>query len=507
MIISFFDFIRTVISRLQSGALSCPDSTLPIVYENHSSSPSLPSVVPIGAPWQQVFLLARRQKKIYVELNFSGCLEMEVLPYHNLLFISAALLFRFNDIVLNMRTLAVYYLHWRCGEVWNGGCQPSLQYAFCIHWRTDSVVSIVCGDLALRMDPAILDRSCLDGVVPCTYELAVRDENPCTKELQRFVCNVVSCHRWSPFGFKCGINYQPPMEEFGSPAGVIGNPMGFASNVGLDIKDFLSVTSKGILLPYWTHYRFGTRDHSLLSNTVYAISDAATQGKPVKLHTRLAALRLDLDEEMIVSFSDFIRTVISRFSTTPWMLRNGGIWFRNTFASVIGMAPGTPSLLSNTVYAISDAATHGNSVKLHARFKIPSKDFHWGFVYLYVVFDEDYCSANDLIPISLKEDYFSPSIMKEQLRLAALCLDLDEEMIVSFFDFIKNCDFKVIEWSLIMPRFHIAHCLWYGFCKRKLYMFRIITIMNKIEAKSCPKCLHVPRKSQQQSITAFSISD
>ncbi|KAF8413973.1 hypothetical protein HHK36_001971 [Tetracentron sinense] len=232
----------------KSGALSCPDSTLPIVYENHSSSPSLPSVVPIGAPWQQVFLLARRQKKIYVELNFSGCLEMEVLPYHNLLFISAALLFRFNDIVLNMRTLAVYYLHWRCGEVWNGGCQPSLQYAFCIHWRTDSVVSIVCGDLALRMDPAILDRSCLDGVVPCTYELAVRDENPCTKELQRFVCNVVSCHRWSPFGFKCGINYQPPMEEFGSPAGVIGNPMGFASNVGLDIKDFLSVTSKGILL-------------------------------------------------------------------------------------------------------------------------------------------------------------------------------------------------------------------------------------------------------------------
>ncbi|KAF8413974.1 hypothetical protein HHK36_001972 [Tetracentron sinense] len=43
-------------------------STLPIVDENHSSSPSLPSVVPIGAPWQQVFLLARRQKKIYVEV-------------------------------------------------------------------------------------------------------------------------------------------------------------------------------------------------------------------------------------------------------------------------------------------------------------------------------------------------------------------------------------------------------------------------------------------------------
>lgn len=36
-------------------------------FENNSS-PSVPSVVPIGAPWQQIFLLARRQKKIYVEL-------------------------------------------------------------------------------------------------------------------------------------------------------------------------------------------------------------------------------------------------------------------------------------------------------------------------------------------------------------------------------------------------------------------------------------------------------
>lgn len=28
----------------------------------------LPSIVPIGAPWQQIYLLARRQKKIYVEM-------------------------------------------------------------------------------------------------------------------------------------------------------------------------------------------------------------------------------------------------------------------------------------------------------------------------------------------------------------------------------------------------------------------------------------------------------
>lgn len=28
----------------------------------------LPSVVPVGAPWQQIHLLARKQKKVYIEL-------------------------------------------------------------------------------------------------------------------------------------------------------------------------------------------------------------------------------------------------------------------------------------------------------------------------------------------------------------------------------------------------------------------------------------------------------
>lgn len=43
-------------------------SNIPIVTGNHKSSSFLPSVVPIGAPWQQIYLLARTQKKIYVEL-------------------------------------------------------------------------------------------------------------------------------------------------------------------------------------------------------------------------------------------------------------------------------------------------------------------------------------------------------------------------------------------------------------------------------------------------------
>lgn len=41
---------------------------VPVFNENNRGSLSLPSVVPIGAPWQQIYLLARRQKKIYVEV-------------------------------------------------------------------------------------------------------------------------------------------------------------------------------------------------------------------------------------------------------------------------------------------------------------------------------------------------------------------------------------------------------------------------------------------------------
>ncbi|KAL6005778.1 hypothetical protein ACLOJK_032032 [Asimina triloba] len=70
---------------------------------------------------------------------------------------------------------------------------------------------------------------------------------------------------------------KPDVQLFGS-AGVIGNPMGFARNVGLGIRDFLSVPAKGIFQSpsgLLTGMVQGTK--SLLSNTVYAVSNAATQ--------------------------------------------------------------------------------------------------------------------------------------------------------------------------------------------------------------------------------------
>lgn len=92
LILSLFGFIKNVSSRFQSRVFSLSDPflgshikdtglmdsyatvnqlhlmTVPVFNESHKPRLSLPSIVPIGAPWQQIYLLARRQKKIYVEV-------------------------------------------------------------------------------------------------------------------------------------------------------------------------------------------------------------------------------------------------------------------------------------------------------------------------------------------------------------------------------------------------------------------------------------------------------
>lgn len=96
LILSLFGFIKNVSSRFQSRVLPLSDPfmrshvndtglmdsdatdnqlhlmSVPAFNESHKPRLSLPSIVPIGAPWQQIYLLARRQKKIYVEV-FDFC--------------------------------------------------------------------------------------------------------------------------------------------------------------------------------------------------------------------------------------------------------------------------------------------------------------------------------------------------------------------------------------------------------------------------------------------------
>ncbi|KAF8412688.1 hypothetical protein HHK36_000656 [Tetracentron sinense] len=119
----------------------------------------------------------------------------------------------------------------------------------------------------------------------------------------RMAAVLVSSFQLPQFNRK--ILFPPVAKEFGS-VGVIGNPMGFVRNVGIDLKDFLAVTAKGTT--------------SLLSNTIYATSDAAAQGNPTGF-----AKNVEID------IKDFLSVT----------------------------AKGTTSLLSSTVYAISDAAAQG----------------------------------------------------------------------------------------------------------------------------------------------------
>lgn len=55
-------------SPLEGSLPSQPDLRRSMANEDLGNCLSLPSVIPIGAPWQQICHLARRQKKIYVEL-------------------------------------------------------------------------------------------------------------------------------------------------------------------------------------------------------------------------------------------------------------------------------------------------------------------------------------------------------------------------------------------------------------------------------------------------------
>lgn len=102
VILSLFDFYKTISSRFDSSILPDRVSTLrlssdfglvevsstytqahevvkangdqlyasniPKLIDNRKNSSLFPSVLPIGAPWQHIYLLARKQKKIYVEL-------------------------------------------------------------------------------------------------------------------------------------------------------------------------------------------------------------------------------------------------------------------------------------------------------------------------------------------------------------------------------------------------------------------------------------------------------
>ncbi|XP_058197048.1 uncharacterized protein LOC131313017 isoform X3 [Rhododendron vialii] len=247
VILGLFDFFRTVSSRSHVGLLTFGHSTshpvtsdLGFINESPScteahvqpkgapsnptngtqtlqnciSCPLLPSVVPIGAPWQQIFLLARRQKKVYVEM-------FDVAPIRLTLSFSSTPWTLRNGVLTSGESL-IHRGLMALADV--EGAQIYLRQLFIAH-HIASWESI--------------------------QEIIIRHY---TRQLLHETYKV-----------------------FGS-AGVIGNPLGFARSVGLGIKDFLSVPARSVFQSpagLFTGMAQGTT--SLLSNTVFAISDAATQ--------------------------------------------------------------------------------------------------------------------------------------------------------------------------------------------------------------------------------------
>ncbi|KAH7688715.1 Vacuolar protein sorting-associated protein 13 [Dioscorea alata] len=193
---SLLEFFRTISSRLLNiimGNIACQEF----------------QIAPIGAPWQHIYLFARKQKKIYVEF-------FELAP------IKLSISFSSTPWMVRNET------------------RP----------ETETFIHISGRGLMALIDvedvPVHLTKLTLEHLMASKESI----QEILTRHYTRQLLHEI-------------------YKEFGS-AGVIGNPMGFARNVGVGIKDFLSISSKGIV-------QVSQGSKSLLSNIVNAISSATTQ--------------------------------------------------------------------------------------------------------------------------------------------------------------------------------------------------------------------------------------
>ncbi|KAL8519790.1 hypothetical protein ACS0TY_010650 [Phlomoides rotata] len=185
-----------------------------LLSEDHKTNSFLPLMVPIGAPWQQIHLGARKQKKIYVEVFDMGPIKL------TLSFSSSPWILR-NGVLTSGESL--------------------------IH----------------RGLMALAD---VEGAKIHFKELVLSHQIASWETIEEILVS----HYMRQF-------LHEMYKVFGS-AGVIGNPVGFARSLGLGIKDFFS-------LPMWSVFQspaglvtgMAQGTTSLLSNTVYAISDATSQ--------------------------------------------------------------------------------------------------------------------------------------------------------------------------------------------------------------------------------------
>eukprot|EP01018_Ginkgo_biloba_P017830 Gb_28330 [translate_table: standard] len=189
--------------------------------DSYKSLPSPSAVRPIGAPWQKIFLLARRRRKLYIEIFYIAPIKLTVS------FSSTPWLPK-DD-----RRAATQSLMW----VSSTSVQRGLM----------ALVDVEGAPIYLRQltfTHPLASWDAIRGMVLRHY----------TRQLLHEVYKVLGS------------------------VGVFGNPMGFARNLGFGIRDFISVPAKSIVqnpTELITGVAQGTK--SLLRNTVFAVSNAATQ--------------------------------------------------------------------------------------------------------------------------------------------------------------------------------------------------------------------------------------
>ncbi|KAM7261915.1 hypothetical protein ACFE04_020992 [Oxalis oulophora] len=257
LILSLLDFFKSVSPNSQTEVLQFSD---PLIHdmvftresasnlrgmnftsfsEIHRSRTAVPCIAPLGAPWQQIYLLARCQKKIYIE-------SFDLAPIKFTLSFSSAPWMIRNGVLASGESL--------------------------IHRGIIALADVEGARIYLKQ-LSIAHHMASWGSVK---EILIRHY---TRQILHEIYKV-----------------------FGS-AGVIGNPMGFARSVGLGIRDFLSVPARSTLkspTSLITGMAQGTS--SLVTNTVYALSDAATQFSKAA-HKGIVAFTFDNNSNDVASQS------------------------------------------------------------------------------------------------------------------------------------------------------------------------------------------------------------
>ncbi|WOK94697.1 hypothetical protein Cni_G03402 [Canna indica] len=331
MLLSLFEYFRAVTSRLQSRSLErkfelgnqCCNSDgnvgnaqgysgKNVSLENEfvgiqENCELLPSVFPVGAPWQQIFLLARRKKKIYVEV------------------------FELSPIKLSLSFSSTPWM----------------------------IRNEVCADTesSAHIHSTILQRGLMALVdvedVPVYFpQLTLAHLIASPESIQE----IVTRHYMRQL-------FHEMYKVLGS-AGVIGNPMGFARNVGLGIKDFLSHSGKGILQQspggLLTSIAHGSR--GLLNSTIYAISSATSQFSKAA-HKGIVAFTFDQQsaselEELQKHLDSHGKGVLNEFLeglTGLLQFPIRGAEKHGLPGVVSGIAMGTAGLIARPVASILDA--------------------------------------------------------------------------------------------------------------------------------------------------------